>query len=112
MGVVAHGESTDYLGRTVCFANFHVAEIKRRLTKGWAVFAKYNDELCGKHYPLRARLRLFHACVTPTVLYGSGAWTMTAEREHLLSTVFRKMLRCGHASQILGARIGGLRDLG
>ena len=35
----------------------------------------------------------FHAVVTPTVLYGSGSWAMTGEREALLRTTQLKMLR-------------------
>eukprot|EP00959_Pyramimonas_sp_CCMP1952_P336415 7044414-Pyramimonas_sp.AAC.1 len=41
----------------------------------------------------RSRFRLFDAVVTSTVLYGSGAWTMTAARETTLQTELRNMLR-------------------
>ena len=50
-------------------------------------------ELCDKTYSLHSRLRLFQATVGATVLYGSSAWTLTAERAHLLRTTQRKMLR-------------------
>ncbi len=53
----------------------------------------YRNELCGSHYSLAHRLRLFDATVTPTVLYGSSCWTMTLERERRLQTAQRKMLR-------------------
>ena len=42
---------------------------------------------------LRPELRLFDAVVSSTVLYGIGAWTMTAARETKLQTNLRKMLR-------------------
>ena len=42
---------------------------------------------------MRARLRFFDATVSSTVLYGSDAWAMTTEREQLLKTTFRQMLR-------------------
>ena len=50
-------------------------------------------ELCGRHVRLRVRLKLFNAVVTPTFLYGSGTWTMTAERERRIRTTQRRMLR-------------------
>ena len=84
---------TTYLGRQACFNEFHDTGIRHRMDKGWAAFGKYKDELCGRHYPLRSRLRLFDAVVSATVLYGSGTWTMTVERTHLLQTTLRKMLR-------------------
>ena len=42
---------------------------------------------------MRSRLRLFDSVVTATVLYGSSAWTMNAERERVLKVSCRKMLR-------------------
>ena len=59
----------------------------------WAKFMSHKKELCGRCYPLRDRLKLFNATVTPTVLYGCGSWTMTKEREQQLRTAQRKMLR-------------------
>ena len=47
----------------------------------------------GKHFPLLDRLRLFQATVTPCVLYGAAAWTMTQSRERRLRGAQRKMLR-------------------
>ena len=55
-------------------------------------FAQKSD-LCGKHVSLKTRLRLFNSTVTSTMLYGSGTWTMTANRERKLRTAQRRMLR-------------------
>ena len=52
----------------------------------------HKRELCGSHYSLRDRLRLFGATITSSVLYGSSTWAMTAERERKLRTTQRKML--------------------
>ena len=38
-------------------------------------------------------MRFFDAVVTPCVLYGSGSWTMTQQREATLRTAQRRMLR-------------------
>jgi hypothetical protein len=50
-------------------------------------------ELCGRHVRLTSRLKLFHATVTPTFLYGSGTWTLTAEMERRIQSTQRRMLR-------------------
>ena len=46
-----------------------------------------------RNIPIGHRLKLFGATVTPTILYGSGAWVMTGERRRQLRTTQRKMLR-------------------
>ena len=85
--------SVSYLGRKLCFQGFHDVEIQSRIAKGWGAFGKFKAVLCNKHYLLRSRLRLFDAVVSSTVLFGSGAWTMTAARESKLQTEMRRMLR-------------------
>ena len=50
-------------------------------------------ELCSRGFPLKARLRLFEASVSATLLYGSETWTMTARLERKLKTTQRRMLR-------------------
>jgi hypothetical protein len=82
-----------YLGRAFSFTETHAAEIKHRISAGWAKFHQHRDILCGKHYPIRDRLRFFEAVVTPTVLYASGTWTMTNKLGMELRTAQRRMLR-------------------
>ena len=88
-----------YLGRALCLTDTHDKELQRRLKKAWAKYAVYKDELTNKSVPLHLRLRLFHAVVTPTVLYGSGSWVMTSRRCAMLMSVQMRMLR-----SILGRR--------
>lgn len=52
----------------------------------------FRSELCGKHI-IKDKFKLFNAVITPTVLYGSTAWTMNAERTKLIQTAQRRMLR-------------------
>ena len=85
--------STAYLGRDLCFEGSHDVEITSRINKAWKKFFALKPDLCGKHVSLRCRLKLFNATVTPTLLYGSGSWTMTADRERTLRTTQRRMLR-------------------
>ena len=73
--------SLKYIGRLVDFSNFHDAELQNRVGSAWAKFACFRKELCNKAYPLHSRLRLFAATVSSTLLYGSSAWTLNAERE-------------------------------
>lgn len=86
--------SVMYLGKKLCMGEeHHDVEVDHRIGRGWAKFMQYKQELCGAHYSLAHRLRLFDATVTPTVLYGSGCWAMTLNRERKLQTAQRKMLR-------------------
>eukprot|EP00973_Karenia_brevis_P094190 12421230-Karenia_brevis.AAC.1 len=91
-------EGFNYLGRHVAFSDFHAAELRNRINVGWRKFAVYKRSLCSKDFPLKQRLKLFHLTVAPSVLYGSGCWTLTAALEDELRTAHRKMLR-----KILGA---------
>ena len=75
-------EATMHLGRLLSLQKMQDIEIEHRLQKGWKKFMSNKDILCGKSYPMRDRLRLFNATVTPTVLYGCGSWTMTDAREN------------------------------
>jgi hypothetical protein len=85
--------STMYLGRLLNLLEPTDTEINFRIKRAWAKFAIFKKELTDKDYSLYQRMRLFHAVVTPTVLYGSGTWAMTASRDQALRTTQRKMLR-------------------
>eukprot|EP00973_Karenia_brevis_P003799 524533-Karenia_brevis.AAC.1 len=91
--ILTAAEGTDYLGRRLCLTDFHDTELAARLDKAWRKFHSLKSELCSKHITMRDRVRLFEAAVTSTLLYGSGSWTMTADREKRLKTTQRRMLR-------------------
>jgi len=97
--VLATEASTMYLGRLLSLHETHDIELKNRMAKGWAKFAIYRDELTSRCYSLRQRMRLFTSVIQPSVLYGCVAWTPTKQREALLRTTQRRMMR-----QILGAK--------
>ena len=59
------------------------------------------NELCSRHYPLKDRLRLFSAVITPTALFGSKAWVLNAERERKLRSTQRRMLMVGLRRYVL-----------
>jgi len=91
--VLQHSQSEKYLGRKVSVDEYHWTEIRNRAAAGWRTFMKYKAELCNKNTYFRDRARLFESVVTPTVLYGTAAWTLTGRMETFLRTTRRKMLR-------------------
>ena len=70
-------EGTIYLGWVLNFNIFNGAEIYHRVSRGWAAFDKFKQDLCCKHCPLKHRMKLFDATASSTVLWRSGTWTMT-----------------------------------
>ena len=92
-------ESLKYLGRDIGFEDTHHSELNNRIRQAWAKFMKFKQELTSKHYPLKSRIRLFESTVTPTMLYGCQAWTLTQAMEATIQRTQRRMLR-----MILGAR--------
>ena len=93
VAVLDEAVAEKYLRRELCFQNSQQAELDHRIAASWAVFHKHKNELCSKSYPLRDRLRLFEATVTPTLLYGSSTWALTMQQEASLVVLRRRMLR-------------------
>ena len=91
--VVSATDAEKYLGRKLSLDRYHDTELANRVASGWACFFKYKCTLCNRRLSLRYRMKLFDACVTPCVLYACGTWTMTAQRDHLLTKTRRRMLR-------------------
>lgn len=86
-------QSTMYLGRLLALEDSHDVEVSHRIRRAWTKFGLYKSELTEKMIPLELRLRLFNAVITPTILYGSGSWVLTAKREQSLQATQMKMLR-------------------
>ena len=82
-----------YLGCLLSTENVQYAELRRRLSCAWAVFATYREELCSSRISSAQRIRLFDAVVSPVALYACCTWSLTKEQERLLKTVQRRMLR-------------------
>ena len=87
-----HGQ-TKYLGRLISFHDPHTTEIKHRMKKAWAAFHANKHILCNRSYPLKQRLKVFNAVVTPTAMYGAGSWTLNQTTEAILKRTERQMLR-------------------
>ena len=85
--------STAYLGRSLSLGEMNDVELEHRRDVAWKRFFAHKLQICNKSLPLKSRLKLFSAVVTPTVLYGCESWAMTRGREHQLRTAQRRMLR-------------------
>ena len=59
--------ATMYLGRLFSFRETHDMELRSRVSKAWAKFAIYRDELTDESYPLQQRSKLFGSVVQPTI---------------------------------------------
>ena len=97
--IISPENSERYLGRMLCLADYHTAELRNRLKNAWAAFSKYRTVFHSTAYPFLAKAKLFEHCVTPVALYGSACWTLTKDMEHLLASTRRRMLRsmlCKH----------------
>ena len=91
--VLQEGESEKYLGRKLSVDDYHHAELKNRLAMGWAAFFKLKGALCNRHVPIKDRIALFQASVSPCVLYACATWTVTATMVRKLRCTQRRMLR-------------------
>ena len=63
------------------------------LRAAWIAFVKYKVVFASRSYPFHLKAKLFASVVTPVVLYGAAAWTLTRNMEANLHRARRKMLR-------------------
>jgi len=91
--ILLASDSVKYLGRKISFENADGIELGNRTRAAWAKFMSNKQELTSRSYSLKDRLRLLDAIVSPTLLYGCPAWTLTSQQEQTLTTTQRKMLR-------------------
>ena len=91
--ILPYGTSQKYLGRALTFRTPTEAEVNNRTSVAWRKFYALKQELTTKSYSLKGRLRLFHGTITPTILYGSSAWTLTTALQNKIRRTQRQMLR-------------------
>ena len=91
--ILPYGASQKYLGRALTFRTPTEAEVNNRTSVAWRKFYALKQELTTKSYSLKGRLRLFHGTITPTILYGSSAWTLTTALQNKIRRTQRQMLR-------------------
>ena len=86
-------EKAKYLGRHVSFSDPDAAELDHRIKQAWRKFHAQKSVLCNNKYPIKQRVKLFSSTITPTILYGAGAWTLTQDAIQKLKKTQRQMLR-------------------
>ena len=82
-----------YLGRAVRLTAMEDEEIKSRIAKAWAKYGVFRQELNDQHVPVKLRMKLFEAVISPTILYGCEAWAMKQKSQLKLRSTQRKMMR-------------------
>ena len=96
MVAILHGGMTHkYLGRKFP-GNLNSrteVEIMHRIKCAWHNFHQHKLILLNKHVCLRLRLKLFHATVFPTAMFGLSSLALTQKHLHKLDVVQRRMLR-------------------
>jgi threonine synthase len=70
----------------VSIDDFRWTELRNRVTAGRGALMKYKAQLCNCHFYFRDTSRLFETVVTPVVLYGTAAWTLTKGMDALLGS--------------------------
>eukprot|EP00973_Karenia_brevis_P068061 9468811-Karenia_brevis.AAC.1 len=93
IAVITSDGTAKYLGRLIGLQNMTDIEVDNRLKLAWKRFHAQTTVLANKAYSLNQRLKLFDSTVTPVLLYGSVAWTVTAEVKAKLRKAQRRMLR-------------------
>ncbi|XP_018020632.1 uncharacterized protein LOC108676996 [Hyalella azteca] len=87
-------ERFTYLGSTISNNLSLDSEIDKRIAKASSVMAKLNERVwSNRQLSLHTKLKVYHACVTSTLLYGSETWTTYAKQENRLDCFH---LRCLH----------------
>ena len=96
MVAILHGGMTHkYLGRKFP-GNLNSrteVEIMHRIQCAWHKFHQHKLILLNKPVSLRLRLKLFHATVFPTAMFGLSSLALTQKHVHKLDVVQRRMLR-------------------
>ena len=93
VSIIPLDANTKYLGRSLSLGEYDKTEFNNRISSAWRKFNMLRHELTSKNYPLRSRMQLFNATLTPTVMYGSEAWTLTKDMTTTLKRTQRRMLR-------------------
>ena len=91
--ILDYHQKTKYLGRQLGFDDYHADELDHRIAGAWRKFNMLRHELTSNTYPLQSRLKLFDGTITPSILYGCEAWTLTKQLTAKLTCTQRRMLR-------------------
>ena len=68
-------------------------DIQSRLSRTRNAFRTLNADWRSSQCPIKTKLKLYHSCVVPTLLYGSECWRMTERDLAKLSSSYTTSLR-------------------
>ena len=87
-------ENFTYLGSTISSSLTIDSEINNRIARAATVMAQLKQRVWSNpNLTERTRLRVYHACVLMTLLYGSETWTTYARQEKKLNSFHMRCLR-------------------
>lgn len=86
-------ESYIYLGQRYSLQEKNQdKEIQRRITAGWATYAKHHD-IFKSNFSIYLKRQVFNSCIIPAMTYGAETWTLSSQAERKLAATQRKMER-------------------
>eukprot|EP00439_Symbiodinium_sp_Y106_P061517 s2303_g9.t1 len=89
-----------YLGLTISYHNAVSLSVTHRIDAAWSSWAKLRPMLTSASAPaLDLRLRLWRACIPPTLLYGLHILPLTVKHLNRLQAVYTRHLRAVSKSQ-------------
>ena len=91
--ILDHECHADYLGTSVKLTGIEDEEVASRISKAWAKYGVFRNELRDRKVPIELRLKLFDTVITPTILYGSEAWGTKRSSQQKLHATQMKMMR-------------------
>ena len=93
--VVGKGATHKYLGKALSGdpRARGEANLNHRLACGWAKFRSLSRTLLNQKIDVRLRLKLFDACVSPSVLYSLSTTPLTETQTKRLDAAQRRMMR-------------------
>ncbi len=68
-------------------------ELKARIARAWAAFAKYADILCNQEVSLQKRIKMLTILIHGSLFWCSGSWNLTNDQLDNLKGLQAKMLR-------------------
>ena len=86
-------EPQTYLGTHFSLPLCPRATVNHRVRCAWLAWSKISQVLTSQLLPMAIRRKLFEACISSTLLYGSECWALRASEKETLRTTQRKMER-------------------
>ena len=93
--ILRRGTVHKYLGKVFCgnLRNRGQCNLSHRMQCAWWKFHQLRTTLENKNIPLKLRLKLFDAVVSPTILYSLSTTPLTSAQVEKMDVTQRRMLR-------------------